>query len=128
MMQTICVQSFSQWRKEARELLATGVPPHAVQWSEALQSDDLFGAVEQPRQAYGAADVSTTAPANPRETARIPREMLRMLETAACFRAPDRYAFLYKIVWRWQLGQKDVLSPADEDGARLNVMIKTIRR
>ncbi|MBC7574614.1 MAG: UdgX family uracil-DNA binding protein [Herminiimonas sp.] len=128
MMRTICVQSFSQWRKEARELLSTGVPPHAVQWSEALQSDDLFGAVEQPRLAYGAPDATTTAPENTRETARMPREMLRMLETAACFRSPDRYAFLYKIVWRWQLGQKDVLSPADEDGARLNAMVKTIRR
>ena len=62
------------------------------------------------------------------DTPRIPREMLKMLETAACFRAPDRYAFLYKIVWRWQLGQHDVLSPSDEDGARLNAMVKTIRR
>ena len=128
MMLTVRVQSFAQWRKEARQLLATGVPPHAVQWSEAVQSDDLFGAVEQPRASYDATEAPVIAAENAIEPARIPREMLRMLESAACFRAPDRYAFLYKIVWRWQLGQKDVLSPADEDGARLNAMVKTIRR
>ena len=50
------------------------------------------------------------------------------LHDAACFRAADRYAFLYKIVWRWQAGQRDVLSAADEDGARLHAMVKTIRR
>ena len=152
MIPTICVQSFAQWRDAARDLLARRVPPHAVQWSESVQSDDLFGTVEQLRTPYGAESATGDAPsmqvpalqkslhgldepaasntpdASRPGAPRIPREMLRMLESAACFRATDRYAFLYKVVWRWQLGQHDVLSPADEDGARLNIMVKTIRR
>jgi DNA polymerase len=51
-----------------------------------------------------------------------------MLASAACFRAPDRWAFLYKVVWRWQLGQRDVAAAADEDGARLYAMLKAVRR
>ena len=158
MIPTIRVQSFAEWRDAARHLLAQQVPPHAVQWSETVESDDLFGAigaVAQPRAHYGPEDVGPTAPTDagvdasspatsphspahspahtPAHTAaripaRIPREMLRMLESAACFRAPDRFAFLYKLVWRWQNGQHDVLSAADEDGARLHAMVKTIRR
>jgi DNA polymerase len=41
---------------------------------------------------------------------------------------PDRWAFLYRVIWRWQQGEHDVQSPADEDGARLNAMVKAVRR
>jgi probable DNA metabolism protein len=130
---TIRIQSFAQWRDAARDLLARQVPPHAVQWSETVHSNDLFGAVEQTPLPYGAA--ADAAPAQPAagstgatSAPRISRDMLKMLETAACFRAPDRYVFLYKVVWRWQAGQQDVLSAADEDGARLHAMVKTVKR
>jgi DNA polymerase len=36
--------------------------------------------------------------------------------------------FLYKLVWRWQLGERDVVSAADPDGARLHAMIKAVHR
>jgi probable DNA metabolism protein len=130
---TVRIQSFAQWRDAARDLLARQVPPHAVQWSESAQSDDLFGALEQTPLPYNAA--ADALPAQPAAQSagaasvpRISRDMLKMLQTAACFRAPDRYAFLYKIVWRWQAGQQDVLSAADEDGARLHAMVKTVQR
>ena len=129
-MQTIRVQSFAEWRNAARTLLAKQVPPHAVQWRETAESDDLFGAADpcdmtelSPDMPLSTSPASATSP-----TPRIPRELLRMLESAACFRTPDRYAFLYKIVWRWQAGEQAVMSAADEDGARLAAMVKTIRR
>jgi len=144
MLPTARVQSFAQWRSAARRLLAQGVAPHAVQWSEAEQNDDLFGATDyesanaaavnpsEPSDVAGTFDESDAAVASTASvtgsSARIPRELLIMLESASCFRAPDRYAFLYKIVWRWQAGQHDVLSAADADGARLHRMVKTVRR
>ena len=51
-----------------------------------------------------------------------------MLESAACCRVPNRWAFLYLVLWRWQQGEKDVISAADEDGARLHGMVKAVRR
>jgi DNA polymerase len=51
-----------------------------------------------------------------------------MLQTAASFRADDRWAFLYKILWRWQNGDRAVLSVADEDGKRLHAMVKAVER
>ena len=51
-----------------------------------------------------------------------------MLQSAACCRVPDRWAFLYRVMWRWQQGEHDVQSPADEDGARLHAMVKAVRR
>jgi DNA polymerase len=51
-----------------------------------------------------------------------------MLQTAACCRVPDRWAFLYRVVWRWQQGEHDVQSAADADGARLHGMVKAVHR
>ena len=131
MIPTIFIHSFAQWRDAARDLLARQVPPHAVQWSETVQSDDLFGGIEQAIVPYAGAAASTAesgAAGTAAPMLRVSREMLKMLESAACFRDHDRYAFLYKIVWRWQAGQQDVLSAADSDGARLNAMVKTVKR
>ena len=51
-----------------------------------------------------------------------------MLQTAACCRVPNRWAFLYLVLWRWQQGEHDVMSAADVDGARLHGMVKAVRR
>jgi probable DNA metabolism protein len=51
-----------------------------------------------------------------------------MLQSAACCRVDDRWAFLYRIVWRWQQGEQVVLSAADDDGSRLHAMVKAVHR
>ena len=51
-----------------------------------------------------------------------------MLQSAACCRVADRWAFLYRVLWRWQQGEQVVLSAADEDGNRLHAMVKAVRR
>ena len=106
---------------------------------------DLFGAVLQPSPAtadlFGAAvpapPGAATAPARAaaRRAAgdgsaplRISRELMDMLQKAACCRVADRWAFLYRVLWRWQQGEQVVLSAADEDGNRLHAMVKAVRR
>jgi DNA polymerase len=51
-----------------------------------------------------------------------------MLAAAACCRMPDRWAFLYRVVWRWQQGEHAVQSALDADGARLHAMVKAVHR
>jgi probable DNA metabolism protein len=58
----------------------------------------------------------------------VPRALMDMLQSAACCRVPDRWAFLYRVIWRWGQGEHDVQSPADADGARLHGMVKAVRR
>lgn len=123
------VQSFDAWRSTVRMLLAQRIPPHAVQWTDASESADLFS-VQTSQEAPGALDKSDVASASQRECSplHIPREMMEMLRTAACFRSTDRWAFLYRVVWRWDAGERETLSAADEDGRRLHAMIKAVRR
>ena len=109
-------QSFGEWRAAARELIARGVAPADVEWqSLAGRRRPVFN------RARGARD--TSAP-----PLRLPRQLVELLESAACFNVADRWAFLYQVLWRWQQGQRDVISPADADGARLHGMAKAVRR
>ncbi|KQW89136.1 DNA polymerase [Massilia sp. Root418] len=141
-MQPIAVAGFDDWRAAARELIVRRVPPESVQWTAPGGGGDLFGAVAGPAPAPGAADQPaasvnqgaacvaaasvSAAPALP--APRVPRELMDLLQRAACYRADDRWAFLYKILWRWQQGQREVMSMADEDGSRLHGMARAVRR
>ena len=124
--------SFGEWRTLARELLRAGVPPEAVAWGalDAHGSGDLFSDASAPAPAQAAPEHPAALPPAPPQaaTAVVPRSLLEMLQKAAGFRAPDRWAFLYRVLWRWQQGEHDVQSPADPDGARLHGMVKAVRR
>ncbi len=115
----VLVHSFDEWRAAARDLLAHGVAPHQVQWISHKDDGDLFAEAE-PEAPHG------IKPGGP--TVRISRKLMDMLQTAACCRTPNRWAFLYLVLWRWQQGEHDVLSAADEDGARLHGMVKAVKR
>jgi probable DNA metabolism protein len=119
--QPLSVESFAEWREAARELLAQDIAPHDVQWRSAREDRDLFAMHAEP--AVETPSSKAAAPA-----LRLPRILMDMLQAAACFRAPDRWAFLYRVVWRWMHGEKDVISPADIDGARLTSMVKSVHR
>ncbi len=115
-LQSVAVDGFDAWREAARRLLAQQVPPHAVQWRGGTAAD-LFDA---------ALPASSSSPSMP--ALRIPRELMELLAAAACFRAEDRWGFLYRVIWRWHGGERTVLSAADDDGARLHAMARTVRR
>ncbi len=70
----------------------------------------------------------STPPARPAQALQLPRSLMDMLQAAACYRAPDRWAFLYRVVWRWAQGDHAVQSAADADGARLHAMVKAVHR
>jgi len=130
--QPLAVTSFAEWREAARELLKAGVPPEAVSWGTP-EGDDLFsGAPPEEGPDHNAGiplqTSQTPRPATPGSYPRVPRALMEMLQKAACFRAPDRWAFLYRVLWRWTRGEHDVQSPADPDGARLHGMVKAVRR
>ncbi|MFL6657821.1 MAG: DUF4130 domain-containing protein [Massilia sp.] len=101
------MHTFEQWRAAARLLLARGVAPAQVQWVAARH-------VASPSAAHAAA-------------VPLPRHLMLLLRTAACCRVPDRWSVLYRVLWRWQQGEQDVLSKGDPDGARLLAMAVAAR-
>jgi DNA polymerase len=127
------VPSFEAWRAAARELIARRIAPESVEWSCSADEGDLFSAAADEGQGASGTCAVTAAPASPaappaQAPLRIPRQLMELIEAAACFNAADRWAFLYKVLWRWQQGEHDVMSPADPDGARLHGMVKAVHR
>ncbi|MFM0503771.1 UdgX family uracil-DNA binding protein [Paraburkholderia caffeinilytica] len=106
--------SFAAWRRAARALLRQGVEPSQIEWVESGSN------AEPTCTAAGSGDTGTyAAPA-------IPRELLSWLKTAACFRAPDRWSLLYRVLWRWTRGERTVLDLGDPDGSLLDQRIRAI--
>jgi probable DNA metabolism protein len=119
--QPLLAETFAEWREAARELLAFDIAPHAVKWS--APDGDLFAGAPPEPAAFDGVDL-----AHPKPALHMPRKLMDMLQSAACCRVPDRWAFLYRVVWRWQHGEQEVLSAADEDGSRLHAMVKAVHR
>lgn len=126
----VLVQSFAQWRDAARALLVRGIAPEYVQWIAAPDGGDLFAATDTGDTASPDAKPETAAcnGSIATDTIRLPRELIELLESAACCRVPDRWAVLYQVLWRWHGGDRAVLSHADRDGARVQAMAKAVRR
>lgn len=118
--QALAVHSFDEWRRAARLLLARRVAPELVHWTGPQDDGELFARAQLAPAGPGGA---VQAP-----PLRIGRKLMGMLEGAACCRAPQRWALLYRVLWRWQQGDHAVLSAADRDGARLHAMVRAVRR
>ena len=122
-MTDIPIQSdFESWRKVARSLLAAERPPGDVNFVEAERADELFPA-----------DVASFAiPANPRSAIRsagVPRDFLEQARLAACFRDPNRWSLLYRILWRLTHGDPHLMEViVDDDIYQLVRMAKSVRR
>jgi DNA polymerase len=110
--------SFAAWRSEARARHKVGAPTPDVPWRETDASATVFGSIDPP--APGSVDPNAKKPV------KVAREFLAMLETAACYRAPDRWPFLYKALWRWTQGDRAIASSDDGDGHRLRRMIESV--
>lgn len=108
--------SFTGWRAAARRLLHLGIPPYAVNWQHQQAAPDLF---DQLADEQGSGTAVTIA---------VPRELPALLELAARFRADDRWALLYRILWRVSQGERAAMLSGDMDGSVLHRRIKAVHR
>jgi DNA polymerase len=109
---------FKAWRDAARAFIAAGVPPHAIDWIDTQDA---------ATQLFAAEPTALPAPVSQRPLS-LPSAVLHKLEAAACHSAADRWALLYKVLWRWAQGEHSAASPADEDGARRHLMAQAVPR
>lgn len=107
---------FDGWRKAARRLALNGVAPREVTWTVRGNAPELFEA--GPERPLGEAHGSFNVPAKFVELAKI----------AILHRNPERFALLYRLLWRLR-GQHDLLEAAtDPDVADIAALAKAVRR
>jgi DNA polymerase len=106
---------FAAWRHAARGLLGAGVSPEAAEWRVAGDAPGLFGEDAPPPAA---------AP-----SFHVPRAFVELAEVAIRHRDPERFALLYRMLWRITHGEHALMQVAtDPDVLRLAAMAKSVKR
>ncbi|RZI84392.1 MAG: DUF4130 domain-containing protein [Rubrivivax sp.] len=106
------------FRQAARRLLADGVAPETVTWTQAeAPHGDLFA---DPQVTQG----SPTPPA----TARVPAFFLPLCERAILHRAPGRFGLMYRLLWRLACQPELRHDTLDPDRAQLEDLARVVRR
>ena len=64
-----------------------------------------------------------------RRPCRLPKGVARLVEHVVCHSDPERYALLYRLVWRVLNGERDLLEVASDPLVhRLDLMARSVRR
>lgn len=113
--------TFDAWRDTARELLRLGTPPAEVVWRDETREPELTP--KSPARA--GAGASRPGPAG----TSVPRSFLSVARTVACHREPERWALLYRVLWRLTHGEPHLLAVVtDSEVHRLVMMTRAVRR
>src|SRR5580700_9589688 len=80
---------FDGWRQAARTLVLDGIPPADVTWSVEGDEDQLFAAIG-----------TTSQPQTSTETFSVSARFLEIARSAILHRNGERFAMLYRLLWR----------------------------
>ncbi|RUT34729.1 DUF4130 domain-containing protein [Arsenicitalea aurantiaca] len=109
---------FAEWRGVARSLLAEGVRPEDLSWTGPDDTEDLFGAPAE-------APLPSRAD---RPVGRVPQKFIGLAEAAICHVDPERFALLYRLLWRLQKDASLLSILSDPDVQKLERRASAVRR
>jgi uracil-DNA glycosylase len=120
MHRIIFSHGWTGWREAARPILYAGVPPEQVVWA----AEGEAGA-EPALGFFGEGAVRA-----PVGEVRVPRRFFELGEIVADHRDPERWALLYRVLWRVAHGGEPRLLEVEVDPEvrRLMVMERAVRR
>jgi probable DNA metabolism protein len=99
------------WRAAAREAVADNIAPHAITWT--VNGGDLLAP----------AHVSKAAP-----SFSVPRRFVTLADSVLLHRDNERFALMYRILWRLQRSPQLLEDASDADIHRAAMMAKSIGR
>jgi len=107
------------FREEARSLLAHQVPPEAVHWQTApAQNSEFFADPSALERRMAPKAVSAIVPAS----------FLRLCEVVVLHHDPDRFALLYRLLWRLVHEPSLRNDPVDGDMLHAHQLGQAVRR
>ncbi|WP_137136057.1 UdgX family uracil-DNA binding protein [Rhizobium sp. FKY42] len=109
---------FTEWRNAARILLMCDVSPADVVWESgsSLESGLGFGESELPVPSPTACPPS------------VPPAFLDLAQTVICHSDPDRFALLYRVLWRIRFERHLIGILSDPDVIAARKLEKSVRR
>lgn len=112
---------FDGWREAARILLTERAEPEEIAWLAGGDTNDLFTDGCSPRD-------SSSSCGNTANTLTVPRSFLKFARKASLHSNPQRFALLYRLLWRLQRERGLMQAEIDPDVSRLCGMVKSVRR
>lgn len=109
------LNDFDEWRTAARGLLRAGCPPEDVVWHE-------------PGAEHGLFRNSQALPQGERPVRAVPPAFIALAQTAINHADPERFALLYRLLWRLQADRNALEVASDPDVVRLTRMASAVRR
>ncbi|MCA1456773.1 UdgX family uracil-DNA binding protein [Bradyrhizobium sp. BRP22] len=108
-----CETDFDGWRTAARALVLNEVPPDKVTWVVRNHGHELSDGAQAPLEP-------------PQGTFNVPAKFVELAKTAILHRDAERFALLYRLLWRLRRDH-DLLDIAhDPDVARIHAMAKAV--
>lgn len=106
---------YDGWRAAARSLVLGGISPDSVQWQVGDDRADLFG--DEP-----------VVPTASEGAFRVPRGFPDLAQSAVLHADPERFALLYRLLWRLVHQPKLLEDRADPLLRRIEGLAKAVRR
>ena len=104
-MYLVEVNNFTDWRKQARELLKRRVLPEAIVWQHQKQNS-LFSGKELPgEEAHSYLSLKVHLP-NPG----ISSDFFSLANNVVCYRDDSRWSLLYSVAWRLIFEERNLLN------------------
>lgn len=102
------------WLDAAGRLAAAGIAPEAVEWNVREEGASLFG--------------SATTPLPTVEPAAMPQAFRELARLALCHADRERFALLYRLLFRLQSTPGLLSNRADQDVSRAHILAKNVAR
>ncbi len=109
---------FEGWRNAARSLVLGNVPPESVHWSVATGQQGLLGDE----------DAEPTPVATRKPAFTVPRRFLTVASRVVLHRDADRFALLYRLLWRLRDESRLLEVAVDSDVAQARALFKSVAR
>jgi uracil-DNA glycosylase family protein len=106
---------FDGWRKAARALALNDVKPFDVTWRVMGDMPELFEPTSPPMEP-------------PHGTFNVPAKFVELADIAILHRNPERFALLYRLLWRLRHNHDLLDIATDPDMAEVTAMAKAVRR
>ena len=118
MFEASIAPTYAAWHEQARALLSAEVHPSEVTWTDSTSTQPLLGALATPVPPAAKVDTRVS----------VPRRFVQLATLAARHSSPNRWALLYRILWRIVHGERFLLdAELDEDGRELRGLVRGVK-
>jgi len=121
----LSIPGFEEWKTRARNCLKQEISPSQMQWQSHHADANLNLFASESIEDMPLSSSSRTS----EKDLKVPRSFMELAQIVICHNSPERFALLYRVVWRLMHENRLLLDyQTDSDVMQLTAMAKAVRR